>query len=69
MGDVLTFAIRRISWIEDAVNFDVSAVAPDPPVIFSRSISSIRSIYMTDTLTYLSAQRAINRPASAKINF
>jgi len=39
------------------------------PVIFSRSISSICNIYMTDTLTYLSAQRAINRPASVKLNF
>jgi len=69
MGDVSTFAIRRFQWFEDAVNFDVSATALDPPVIFSRPISSIRSIYTTDTLTYLSAQRAINHPASAKINF
>jgi len=30
---------------------------------FSRSISSIRSIYTTDTLTYLSVQRAISRQA------
>jgi len=36
-------------------------------VIFSRSISSIRSICTTDTLTYLSV--AISRPANAKINF
>jgi len=59
----------EFQWIEDAVNFDVSTIAPDSPVIFSRSISNIRSIYMTDILTYLSAQCAINRPPSAKINF
>ena len=35
-----------------------------PSVIFTRSISSIRSIYTTDTQTYLSTQCAINRPAS-----
>jgi len=35
----------EFQWFEDAVNFDVSAIAS---IIFSRSISSIRSIYMTD---------------------
>jgi len=69
MSDVSTFAIRRISMFEDAANFDVQSLRIHPLVIFSRSISSIHSIYMTDTLTYLSAQRTINRPASAKINF
>ncbi|KYN15673.1 hypothetical protein ALC57_12104 [Trachymyrmex cornetzi] len=39
------------------------------PVIFSRSISSIRNSCTTDTLTYRSAQRAISRPASVRINF
>jgi len=40
-----------------------------PRIIFSRSISSTRKVYTTSTLTYPSARRATNRPASVKINF
>jgi len=40
-------ALRRISIsIEDASNFDVSVIA-DLPIIFSKSISSIRNIFTT----------------------
>ena len=56
----------KFLWLEDAVNFAASAIAL---VTFSKSISSIRSIYMTDTLIYRSVRRAISRPASANINF
>ena len=54
----------EFQWFEDAANFDVRSLRIHPLVIFSRSISSIHSIYTTDTLIYLSAQHAINRPAS-----
>ena len=38
--------------IEDAAN--INAIVPDSPTVtFSKLISSIRSIYTTDTLTYL----------------
>ena len=60
----------KFQWVEDAANFDASAIALDSPTgTFSKSISSIRSIYTTDTLTYRSVRRAISRPASANINF
>jgi len=64
MGDVSTFAIRRIQWFEDAANFDVSTIAPDSSTgyIFEVDLEYPQHL-PTDTLTYLSVQRAINRPA------
>jgi len=69
MCQLLPYA--EFQWFEDAVNFDVSAIAPDSSTgyIFEVDLEYPQHIYTTDTLTYLSAQRAINRPASAKINF
>jgi len=56
----------EFQWIEDTVNFDVSSIVPDS---FTGYILEVDLEYLQDTLTYLSAQRAINRPASAEINF
>jgi len=57
--------------LEDVTNFDVSRIVPDLSIGYTLEVDLeyIRSIYMTDTLTYFSAQHAINRQASAKINF
>jgi len=50
MGDVSTFAIRRISKFKDAVNFDVSAIDPDSSIgyIFEVDLEHIRSTTDTD---------------------
>ena len=69
MGDVSTFAIRPISMVRRRCEFDVSVIAPDSftGYIFEVDLEYPQNLH--DILTYLSAQRAITRPASAKINF
>jgi len=66
IGDVSTIAIHQLSIGSKTLNFDdrfgFSSIR-----LYRRS--RVRSICMTDTLTYFSIQCAISHPASARINF
>jgi len=67
-GQPLPYA--EFQWVDDVADFNVArSLRIHPRVTFSRSISSTSKIYTTNTLTYRFARRAINRPASGKINF
>jgi len=67
MCQALPYAEFR--WVENAANFDMSVIVPDSPTGYNLKIDFEYPQHLYDTLICLSAQRAISRPASAKINF
>jgi len=57
----------EFQWIEDAANFDVSAIAPDSSTSYILEIDLEYPQHLHDRHTDLSAQRAINRKREDKL--
>jgi len=64
-----TLSYAEFQWVEDAVNFDVSAITPDSPSGYFLEVDLKYPQHLHNTLIYLSVRRAISRPANARINF